>query len=252
MAPLPFCMEECMKPVIGVMPLVDEEKDSIWMLPGYMDGISTAGGIPVMFPLTSDSKDISELLDKVDGILLTGGHDVAPALYGEKTICSSVIPCGQRDSLEQEVLKQALERDIPILGICRGIQFLNAYLGGTLYQDLLTQHSSDVEHHQKPPYDVPVHRVDIIKESSLYALLKVSSLLVNSYHHQAIKDLAYGLRAMAVSEDGLVEAVEIPEKSFVWAVQWHPEFSYKVDSSSVAIFNEFIKHCMDYQNHIVL
>lgn len=240
-----------MKPVIGVMPLVDEEKDSLWMLPGYMDGISIAGGIPVMFPLTADSKDISELLDKVDGILLTGGHDVDPTLYGEKMVCSSVIPCGRRDGMEQELLKQALEKDIPILGICRGIQFLNVYLGGTLYQDLPSQYSTNVEHHQEPPYDVPVHRVDIIKESSLNALLKVSSLPVNSYHHQAIKDLAYGLRAMAISEDGLIEAVEMPEKHFVWAVQWHPEFSYKVNSSSLSIFNEFIKHCMNYQNHTV-
>ena len=97
-----------MKPIIGVMPLVDEEKDSLWMLPGYMDGISIAGGIPVMFPLTADSEDISELLDKVDGILLTGGHDVDPTLYGEKMVCSSVIPCGRRDGMEQELLKQAL------------------------------------------------------------------------------------------------------------------------------------------------
>ena len=102
---------------------------------------------------------------------------------------------------------------MPVLGICRGIQFLNAYLGGTLYQDLNTQHPTATEHHQKPPYDVPVHNIRIQKDSRLHKLLGTDSLAVNSYHHQAIKKKADVLVAMAVSEDGLVEAVRMPEKN---------------------------------------
>ncbi len=232
-----------MKPVIGVMPLVDEKKDSLWMLPGYFDGIAAAGGIPLMFPVTDDANEIAQILEMMDGILLTGGHDVNPAIYGESPIDSSVVPCDERDNMESEVLKQALEKDIPILGICRGIQFLNAYLGGTLYQDLPIQRPSDTEHHQTPPYDVPVHKVNILENTSLHRLLQKDTLAVNSYHHQAIKELADSLKAMATSEDGLIEAVEMPEKRFVWAVQWHPEFSYRVDSDSMEIFKEFVGRC---------
>ena len=127
-----------MKPLIGVVPLVDETKESLWMLPKYMDGVTEAGGIPIILPLTSDASVISQLLDEVQGILLTGGHDVDPRIYGEEPIPKCGAACVERDSMEKELLDQALEKDMPVLGICRGIQFLNAYLGGTLYQDLPT------------------------------------------------------------------------------------------------------------------
>ncbi len=233
-----------MKPIIGIVPLVDEEKDSYWMLPGYLDGIAEAGGIPVILPLTNDKEVIRQLLDTVQGVLLTGGHDVDPGVYGEKMIPECGVPCKERDAMELELLRQALDKNMPVLGICRGIQFLNAYLGGSLYQDLPTQHPSDVEHHQKPPYDVPVHHVSIVKDSGLYRLLNIEKLAVNSYHHQAIKEKAEGLRAMAVSEDGITEAVELPDKRFVWAVQWHPEFSHKVDTNSRKIFTAFVNACL--------
>jgi len=233
-----------MKPMIGIVPLVDETKDSIWMLPGYMDGITEAGGIPVILPLTSDRYVIEQLLDTIQGVLLTGGHDVDPQMYGEKCMPECGRPCRERDAMESELLKQAFERDIPVLGICRGIQFLNAYLCGTLYQDLPAQHHSDTEHHQKPPYDEPVHCVNIEKDSGLFRLLGKERLSVNSYHHQAIKEKAECLKTMAVSEDGIVEAVEMPEKKFVWAVQWHPEFSFRKDENSRMIFEEFVRRCI--------
>ncbi len=232
-----------MKPLIGVVPLFDETKDSLWMLPGYMDGITAAGGVPLMLPLTDDEETIKQLLGTVSGILLTGGHDVDPAVYGEEPVPECGIWCSARDRMESQLLGQALELDIPVLGICRGIQFLNAFLGGTLYQDLPTQHRSGIEHHQKPPYDVPVHEVSILKDSRLFELLQAETLEVNSYHHQAIKHKSDKLRTMAVSADGLIEAVDMPDKKFVWALQWHPEFSYLKDESSRKIFEEFIRHC---------
>lgn len=234
-----------MRPIIGIVPLVDEKKDSLWMLPGYMDGIKEAGGIPLMLPLTDDKETIGQLLNTVQGILLTGGHDVDPALYKETPVAECGYICEERDKMEKELLDQALESDLPILGICRGIQFLNVFLGGTLYQDLPTQRLSYIEHHQSPPYDVPVHRVSINEDSGLYRLLNMRSIKVNSYHHQAIKQKAEGVKSMAVSEDGITEAIEIPGKRFVWALQWHPEFSYRNDENSKKIFEEFVRQCKE-------
>lgn len=229
------------KPIIGVMPLWDDEKDSIWMLPGYFDGINQAGAIPIMLPFSEDEQELDQLIKMCDGFLFTGGHDVSPELYNEKPLDGLVSSCMKRDRMELYILKKAIQLDKPILGICRGIQFINAALGGTLYQDLPTQYETEIEHHQNPPYDVPVHKVNVIKDSPLYKCINSELLDVNSYHHQAVKDLAPNLKVMAVSEDGLVEAVYKPEQKFLWAVQWHPEFSYKTDDNSRKIFKAFIE-----------
>ena len=230
-----------MKPLVGVMPLWDDEKDSLWMLPGYLEGLKEAGATPVIFPLTDDPEEISRLVDICDGILLTGGHDVDPSIYGEEPLNGKVSCCKARDDMERLVLEDAMKKDKPILGICRGIQFINAVLGGTLYQDLPTQHPSVIDHHQTPPYDVPVHDVIIKKVSPLYDCLCSDRISVNSYHHQAVKDVAPCLEVMAESEDGIVEALYKPFYSFLWAVQWHPEFSYKKDENSRKIFKAFVE-----------
>ena len=230
-----------MKPIVGVMPLWDDEKDSIWMLPGYLDGLNQAGGLPIIFPFTADEQELEQLVNRCDGFLFTGGHDVSPALYHETPMEGLVDSCPKRDAMESVVLRMALERDMPVLGICRGIQFINACLGGSLWQDIPTQHPSETEHHQAPPYDKPCHAVTVEKDSPLRDCLGVDRLPVNSCHHQAIKELAPALKAMAFSPDGLVEAAYMPEKKFLWAVQWHPEFLYQTDAPSRAIFQAFIE-----------
>ena len=227
------------KLVIGVMPLWDDEKDSMWMLPGYFEGIIQAGGTPIMFPMLTDEQELRHLVDISDGILFTGGHDVSPELYGEEPI-EGVSSCKMRDDMEKIVLRMVIETDKPVLGICRGIQCINAALGGTLYQDLPTQFNSEIEHHQQPPYDVPVHSVNILKDSPLYSCLNTEKIQVNSYHHQAVKDVAPGLKVMATAEDGLVEGLYMPDHRLLWAVQWHPEFSYLKDENSQKIFKAFI------------
>lgn len=227
------------KPIIGVMPLWDDEKESIWMLPGYFDGIIQAGGTPLMLPFLSDEHELKRLMNICDGILFTGGHDVSPELYGEKPV-ENVCSCKMRDNMEKFILGRTIETNKPVLGICRGIQFINAALGGTLYQDLPTQYKSKTDHHQKPPYDIPVHSVDIVKDSPLYNCLNTEQIRVNSYHHQAVKDVAPGLKVMATSEDGLVEGLYMPDQRFLWAIQWHPEFSYLKDENSQKIFKSFI------------
>ena len=229
-----------MKPVIGVMPLWDDKKDSIWMLPGYMDGISQAGGIPVIFPFSADEQELEQLMGMCNGFLFTGGHDVSPEVYGEKPLPGLIENCPKRDEMETIVLRNAMADDKPVLGICRGIQFINAALGGTLYQDLPTQHPSDVDHHQTLPYDHPIHDVKILESSPLHECLGMDRLPVNSYHHQAVNRLAPGLIPMAVSADALVEALYKPDRRFLWAVQWHPEFSWRTDANSRKIFGAFV------------
>lgn len=232
-----------MKPVIGLMPLWDEEKESLWMLPGYMDGIRSVGGLPIMLPMTGDPQEIDQLCSLCDGFLFTGGHDVSSDIYSEAPIPGMVVACRARDDMELQILERAIQMDKPVLGICRGIQFINAALGGTLWQDIPTQHPSGIEHHMTAPYDRESHTVRICKDSPLYQLLRTEHLSVNSYHHQAIKDLSSRLTLMAEAEDGLIEALYMPGKRYVWAVQWHPEFSYMKDDHSRMIFRSFVVAC---------
>lgn len=230
-------MRKC---VVGIVPLMDYEKESYWMLPGYMKGITEHGGIPLMLPLTCNRDTICQLVDMCDGFLFTGGQDVSPEMYGEEKSPKCQECCPERDKMEMILLEEALKSDKSILGICRGIQFINTALGGTLYQDLPTQYASGTEHHQEPPYHLPIHEVEIKTDVKLYDVLGSSRIKVNSCHHQAIRDLSPHLVSMAISEDGLVEGVYMPDKTFVWAVQWHPEFSYEKDEKSRKIFAAFV------------
>ena len=236
-------MAEKNPPLIGVVPLVDEGRDSYWMLPGYFEGILEAGGAPVMLPLTDGPEVLARLVSSCDGILVTGGQDVSPELYGEQgadavTLCCEL--CAARDKMESALIPLAVRGDVPVLGICRGIQVINAVLGGTLWQDLPKQRPSEVEHHGLPPYEEPVHEVDVLSSTPLAEAIGAGSYAVNSYHHQALRDLAPGLEAMAVAPDGVIEAVWRPESRFLWAVQWHPEFSRGVDEKSRKVFSAFV------------
>lgn len=232
------------KPIIAVVPLVDEARESYWMLPGYFHGITEAGGIPVMLPLTDDPADLARLADEFDGFLFTGGHDVSPSCYGMEKLPYCRDCCPARDAMEGTLLPLVMAQDKAVLGICRGLQFCNAALGGTLYQDLPTEHPSSVVHSQQPPYDQPSHSVTVEAGSPLFAL-SGETAQVNSCHHQGIRALAPGLQVMARSEDGLVEAIWKPDARFFWAVQWHPEFSQAVDPLSKAIFRAFVVGASD-------
>ncbi len=238
-----------MRPITGVMPLWDDERKSLWMLPGYLDGIHEAGGIPVVLPLADDEEELEKLTDMCDGFLFTGGHDISPEIYHEIPLDGLISSCKKRDRMEIFILKKALITGKPVLGICRGIHLINGVLGGTLYQDLPSQHPSETNHHQTPPYDIPVHTVELVRDSPLYACLKKDMIPVNSYHHQAVKDLAPGLCPMAVSPDGLIESLYRPDHPFLWAVQWHPEYSFKTDICSRKIFESFVTAMKGTKKH---
>lgn len=232
-----------MKAVIGVIPLFDESKDSIWMLPGYMEGIRKAGGIPIILPLQVSNEELNQVYELCDGFLFTGGQDVNPNIYGEEISnqCGQIME--ERDELEGRIFKRAYKEDKYILGICRGIHFINTQLGGTLYQDLPTQFQSEskVKHQMEAPYNRKVHNVYIEEKSPLYEVLGKKEIGVNSYHHQGIKKLGNDLQIMATASDGLIEAVCCKTKRFVWAVQWHPEYLYVSDENSQKIFKAFIQ-----------
>lgn len=232
-----------MRAVIGICPLFDDDKQSIWMLPQYQTMLEKEGACPFIFPYSEDHKVLEQLLQLCDGILLTGGQDVDPALYKE----SKKQKCGEinqiRDRMDLYLLKRAIALDKSVLGICRGLQVMNVFYGGTLYQDLPSEHKSNTVHSMQAPYDRVVHEVNITDKSLLETILGKEKLQVNSYHHQAVKDLGANLKVAAISEDSIIEAVYSDKHKFMLGVQWHPELLYGVDESSRRIVKAFVQSC---------
>jgi len=228
------------KPLIGVTPLFDRARDSYWMLPGYFQALEQAGAVPVMLPLTDNEAALSRLVETLDGFLLTGGPDADPLYYGAapSPACGEI--CPERDTAELTLLRLLWNADKPVFGICRGLQMMNVQRGGTLIQDLPTEHPSDVEHRMQAPYDRTVHTVTVLEDSPLYTLFGTDSVGVNSSHHQVVLALAPELRPMAIAPDGLTEAIFAPEKRFYWAVQWHPERLWEKDEYSRRLFAAFV------------
>lgn len=232
------------KPLIALMPLWDKEKNKYWMRFGYAELIKESGGIPVMLTFTDDEESVKEIAQHFDGFIFTGGDDINPAYYGAKKLPECAEDCEQRDSLEFALFKEVIKTDKPILGICRGMQFLNVALGGTLYQDIPTQHKSDVVHRQEKPYDEGVHYVNVAPYGLLYNIIGTEKLMVNSLHHQAAEKIAPSLAVCASAPDGIAEAVYMPQKAFVLGVQWHPEMNFKKEETSRKIGKAFVEACL--------
>jgi len=239
------------KPIIGITPLYNYiepqmSRIKMWMNNTYFDAVEDAGGIPVMLPWQSCKADIIRALEIVDGLILPGGNDISPLYYGEIVLeqCGGIHP--SRDEAEMLLAKSAYENNVPLLGICRGCQVINAALGGTLYQDIPFQlepkDGVKIIHSQTTiPPEYPIHRVRISKDSRLYDCLGQEEILVNSLHHQAAKAIAPDFFASAHAEDGIVEAVEpISKDRFFLGVQWHPEAMFRNDENSRRLFRYFI------------
>lgn len=195
---------------------------------GYYESVLQAGGIPLVLPPYDDANTLCQTLDKVDGILLSGGGDINPLLLGEEPIPGLHGICPQRDEMELLLVREAYNRQIPMLGICRGIQVLVAALGGTLYQDLNTQYSESplVKHDQDLDRAYASHSVKLEAGSILAKLFPEAvekGLSVNSFHHQAVRTPGPLLQISAKAADGVIEAVESNEYKSIIGVQWHPE-----------------------------
>ena len=232
------------KPIIGLTSsfMTHEDRDLVFLPDAYFAAIRHFGGISLLIPVHAEREELTWLMDQCQGLVLTGGDDIDPSLYGETVLNDTVVTAPERDSQEAVVIDMALERNLPILGICRGIQMLNVHLGGTLYQDIPSQIPSETEHSMKKPDHRTCHSCIPVPGTPLHRI-SGDTFGVNSHHHQAVKDPAPGLVTMGRSEDGIIEALYDPTRTFLWAVQWHPEKIWDMESNSAKLFEEFIKAC---------
>lgn len=213
------------KPVIGI--------SSTWgngvstSVPSdYVEAVFAAGGVPLVIPVTHDKEILSRTLDCVDAVIMTGGEDIDPLKwYNEEPVPAQGQIAPERDEFDIMLIRMAVERGKPLLGICRGHQMLNVAFGGTLYQDIPSQVKSTgpVKHNQNAPRHYGTHTIIIEEGSLLYQQVGKKEIAVNSFHHQAVKDLAPGFKITARSKDGVVEAIEKTGSGKVFGVQFHPE-----------------------------
>jgi len=237
-----------MKPIIGITPssqvdtLVHGTFERYCMSTPYVRAVEQSGGVPVILPPQCDAAD--RLVASIDGLILSGGPDVEPSRYGDTSVHSATYGIDRpRDQFEIELFAAALRQHIPVFGICRGIQVMNVALGGTLIQDVADQHpgAADVGHRQHErglETSAVGHAVTALDPARL-PIFEDSELGVNSFHHQAIRDLARGLIPVAYSPDGLIEAVSYAADPSVFAVQWHPELMFERDAAHL---RPFVQH----------
>lgn len=235
-----------MRPLIGITAYHNTHPKFGWdyqvCYQGNASAIEAAGGLPVLLPSNVSPETARETYQRLDGLLLPGGGDIHPEHYEQASHESIKYVDEARDAVELALTRWAIDDDLPVLGVCRGNQMLNVALGGSLIQDVPTMVQDSIHH----PYDInnprskPVHDVDIVQDSLLHTIMGDAKVAVNSLHHQSVDRLAPGLRAVAHAPDGVVEAVEMPGKSFVLAVQWHPEDMINDDARMHNLFVRFV------------
>lgn len=207
-------------------------RPAVFLYTSYIDVLEQIGLTPVLITPAHSAASIDALVDTCCGLVLSGGEDVEPARYGEEPSPALGAVEPTRDEMELRAVSCGLRREMPILGICRGLQLLNVYFGGTLYQDLATERPGELLHEQTEPWGRRSHGATVDPDSLLHGIVGQERLRINSFHHQAIRDLAAGLRVSARADDGLVEAIEHLELPWVLGVQWHPERNEAAASSS--------------------
>jgi len=239
-----------MRPIIGITPdfnsgnlkgFSSRGEPTYFLRARYVDAIRDMGGIPFILPITGDPKLRSDLLGRIQGLLITGsGPDLDPRLYGEAQTARFKIMSRERADFELGLARQALRRDRPVLGICGGLQLLNVALGGTLVQDIAHQVRGALKHQQETAATRLSHRIAVLPNTVLRRILGRDALKVNSSHHQAPKRVAPGMIVNAVAPDGIIEGLESTRHRFVIGVQWHPEFLYGRDEASRRLLIAFL------------
>lgn len=229
-------------PIIGVSSVANESSTSAPLT--YINSIKRAGGVPLVIPMTSDTVELARILEVIDGLVMTGGEDIDPLKwFNEEPVRALGKIAPERDEFDITLIRMAVEKGLPVLAICRGEQALNVAFGGTLYQDIPSQvDGTFVKHSQNAPSTYGTHTIDIDKNAKLYTMLGSESVAVNSYHHQAVKDVAKGFKITARAKDGVVEAIEKEGDQFVVGVQFHPEgMVSRGDDTFLPLFEAFIK-----------
>ncbi|GKV56686.1 gamma-glutamyl-gamma-aminobutyrate hydrolase [Sporosarcina sp. NCCP-2222] len=232
-----------MKPLIGITTDLTEGPKQ-FLHDAYIRAIIQAGGVPLLVP-AGVGQDVKRIEESLDGLVLSGGDDVDPYLFGEEPHPQIGKVTPERDEMEMALARQFLSADKPILGICRGMQLLNIVCGGTVYQDLTAQHVEPlIQHKQQAAKSHASHAVTLTKDSILHRLAARNEIRVNSFHHQAVRDVASPFVVTGQSTDGVIEAMESTKHRFVLGVQWHPEELHASgDLCSQKIFEVFIKNC---------
>ena len=211
----------------------------------YVDSVLKNGGIPLVIPFTAGGEEMAfQQLDLVYGLILSGGHDVDPHLYGEEIDQKSGETWPDRDAFDMALLKRAEETGKPVLGICRGAQIINVAHGGSMWQDLSLRPGHTLKHMQATRPDVGTHVVKIKSGTTLEKIMGESSLMTNSFHHQLIKEVAPDLTESATASDGVTEALESTDGKVI-AVQWHPEEMHANPAPEAAIMNRLFKYLID-------
>lgn len=239
-------------PIIGItgMRWPDEKKEDMHQMDKtqihYIEAVQKSKGIPIVLPVLEEFNEetIKRQVSLVDAILIQGGIDVTPSLYGEEALPELDVTCLKTDKFLLEVIKCAKERKIPILGICKGMQLINVSYGGTLYQDIKYAGLDSKSHRQSDEsITKPFHSINLEKNTLLGKIFdNKEKLMVNSYHHQAVKDLGKGLVIDAKADDGIIESIHYDDKSqWILGVQFHPEQLSRNNEDFRAIFSEFIK-----------
>ncbi|MBL6957961.1 MAG: gamma-glutamyl-gamma-aminobutyrate hydrolase family protein [Rhodospirillales bacterium] len=231
------------KPLIGIT-LDHEEAGGYSKFPwyalreNYAGAVADAGGLPV--PLSHDTWLVGEYLDLIDGLIITGGNfDVDPALFGDRDAHETVTTKDRRTDFEMAITRGALQRDLPVFGICGGQQLLHVALGGTLIQHIPEAIDDSLAHEQPNPRDEAGHDVEVVEGTLLHRIVGTATLPVNSAHHQAAKDQPEGVVINARAPDGVIEGIEAPRFRFCLGVQWHPEFH--ISPADGRLFAAFIK-----------
>ena len=239
--------QPCAKPLIGVTANFSEGQ--LQLAPGYFRSVEAAGGIPVIIaPKRMPNANMSLLLDRIDGLLLSGGADINPILVGEDPVPALHGINTERDLFELTLTRLAYNRQIPMLGICRGIQVLAAALGGTIMQDIATSlpHTQLIKHSQDADRATATHFVEAVEGSRIAELLG-KRFAVNSFHHQAVGQCGPRFRITAQSADGVIEAIESTEMKSIIGVQWHPEcFIAEGDTCMMPLFQQFVNDASEF------
>lgn len=235
-----------MKPVIGIMAHLNAEKGVFGhshIGNTYIISVSQAGGIPVVIPTILSEEEQQKLIELFDGFLFTGGIDISPSFYGEDAHLKLGETNSSLDQLQIPFLQKVLKTGKPVLGICRGNQVLNVACGGTLYQDISEIPNTYIKHFQETKPGDTSHHVSICPDSILSELYG-DEILVNSYHHQAVKDCGHNVIPIAYSPDGVIEAIQLKDYPYALGIQWHPEMMFAMGGDTMRpLFASFIQAC---------